>query len=257
MPIQPLHRRVALIALAAAQRYGVALAGGNALQAHGVIDRYTEDVDLFTDQETSFGDAASAVETALRDAGLTSEPLDQAGGLADVWDGIGEGLAEWEVTGAEGTITLQLAFFERLREPVQVGDLGPVLSLEDVVAGKAAALAGRAMIRDYLDIAAILRTYTVAEVIALGMRSDPGLEEADFASAGQRLDELDDLAFARYGADVAWVRRQFANWPRTAPPRRAGLSPSQVRWWQRRSHLPLSRTQTEGRSPCLRAASRP
>lgn len=257
MPIQPLHRRVALIALAAAQRYGVALAGGNALQAHGVIDRYTEDVDLFTDQETSFGDAAAAVETALRDAGLTPGPLDQTGGLTDVWDGIGEGLAEWEVTGAEGTITLQLAFFERLREPVQVGDLGPVLSLEDVVAGKAAALAGRAMIRDYLDIAAILRTYTVAEVIALGMRSDPGLEEADFAFAGQRLDQLDDLAFARYGADVAWVRRQFANWPRTAPPRRARLSPSQVRWWQRRSHLPLSRTQTEGRSPCLRAASRP
>jgi hypothetical protein len=54
------------------------------------------------------------------------------------------------------------------------------------------------------------------------MRSDPGLEEADFAFAGQRLDQLDDLAFARYGADVAWIRRQFANWPRTAPPRRLG-----------------------------------
>lgn len=220
MPIQPLHRRVARIALEAARRYGVALAGGNALQAHGVIDRYTEDVDLFTDQEASFRDAAAAVETALRAAGFTPQPLDSTAGLTDVWDGMGDGLAEWEVTGDEGTTTLQLAFFERLCEPVQVRDLGPVLSLEDVIAGKAAALAGRSMIRDYLDVAAILQTYPVDEVITLGMRSDPGLEEADFAAAGRRLDQLDDLAFARYGADAAWLRRQFANWPRTAPPRR-------------------------------------
>lgn len=215
MPIQPLHHRVARIALDAAWAYGVALAGGNALQAHGVIDRYTEDVDLFTDQETSFRDAAAAVEAALRDAGFTPEPLDSVAGL---WDEAG--LAEWEVTGAEGTTTLQLAFFERLREPVQVRGLGPVLSLEDVIAGKAAALVGRAMIRDYLDVAAILQAHTVDEVIALGMRSDPGLAEADFAFAGQRLDQLDDLAFARYGVDAAWIRRQFAGWPRTAPPRR-------------------------------------
>jgi hypothetical protein len=221
MPIQPLHRRVARVALDAARRYGVALAGGNALQVHGVIDRYTEDVDLFTDQEDSFRDAAAAVQAALRDAGFTPDPIDMTGGLADMWDGMGDGLAEWVVTGEGGKMTLQLAFFERLRDPVQVRDLGPVLSLEDVVGGKAAALAGRAMIRDYLDVAAILRTHTVDEVITLGMESDPGLEEADFAFAGKRLDQLDDLAFARYGADVAWVRGQFATWPRTAPPRRA------------------------------------
>jgi hypothetical protein len=220
MPIQPLHRRVACIALEAARRYGVALAGGNALQVHGVIDRYTEDVDLFTDQEGSFRDAAAAVQTALRDAGFTPDAIDMTGGLADMWDGMGDGLAEWVVTGEGGKMTLQLAFFERLRDPVQVRGLGPVLSLEDVVAGKAAALAGRAMMRDYLDIAAILERYTPGEVIALGMESDPGLEEADFAAAGQRLDQLDDLAFARYGVDVAWLRRQFAQWPRTAPPRR-------------------------------------
>lgn len=220
MPIQPLHRRVARIALAAARRYGVALAGGNALQAHGVIDRYTEDVDLFTDQEGSFPAAAAAVETALRDARLVPRRLDTTGGLGDIWDGMGEGLAEWQVTGDDGAATLQLAFFERLHDPVVVRGLGPVLSLDDVIAGKAAALASRAMIRDYLDIAAILRTYPAEQVIALAMQSDPGLEEADFAAAGQRLDELDDLAFARYGADVPWLRQQFATWPRTGPPRR-------------------------------------
>jgi hypothetical protein len=217
MPIQPLHRRVARVALRAARRYGVALAGGNALQVHGLVDRYTEDVDLFTDQEGTFRDAAAAVETALRAAGFTPEPLE----VADVWDGM-DGLAEWQVADSGETMAVQLAFFERLRAPVQVRNLGPVLSLEDIVAGKAAALASRAYVRDFVDMAQILGTFTADQVIGFARQLDPGLEDADFADAGLRLDQMEDLAFARYGLgadDVARLREQFAPWPRTAPPR--------------------------------------
>jgi hypothetical protein len=221
MPIQPLHRRVARVALRAARRYGVALAGGNALQVHGVVDRYTQDVDLFTNQESTFRDAATAVETALRAAGFTPEPLEVADDLAAEWDGM-DGLVEWQVAGEGGTMALQLAFFERLRAPVQVRNLGPVLSLEDIVAGKAAALASRAYVRDFVDMAQILRVFAVDQVIGFARQLDPGLEDADFADVGLRLDQMDDLAFARYGLgadDVARLREQFASWPRTAPPR--------------------------------------
>jgi hypothetical protein len=83
-------------------------------------------------------------------------------------------------------------------------------------------------------MAMILRTWTVDQVIALARQLDPGLEDADFADAGQRLDNLDDGAFARYGlgpADVTQLRNRFATWPRTAPPRRdtAGEMPGQYR----------------------------
>ncbi|HET6211814.1 MAG TPA: nucleotidyl transferase AbiEii/AbiGii toxin family protein, partial [Micromonosporaceae bacterium] len=44
-----LHNRIAAVALAASGRYGFALGGGCALVAHGLVDRPTEDVDLFTD----------------------------------------------------------------------------------------------------------------------------------------------------------------------------------------------------------------
>lgn len=44
MPLNELHRRVATIALRAAHRYGFALGGGNALIAHGLITRPTQDV---------------------------------------------------------------------------------------------------------------------------------------------------------------------------------------------------------------------
>jgi hypothetical protein len=44
MPVSALHRQLATIALGAAARYGFALAGGNALIAHGVVSRFTADV---------------------------------------------------------------------------------------------------------------------------------------------------------------------------------------------------------------------
>ena len=66
MPVNDFHRAVAATALRAAARYGFALGGGNALIAYGLIDRPTQDVDLFTDREHGVRAAAGAVETALR-----------------------------------------------------------------------------------------------------------------------------------------------------------------------------------------------
>ena len=99
MPVTALHRQLATIALGAAARYGFALAGGNALIAHGVVSRFTADVDLFTDEEASVPAAADAVEAALAAAGFQAERRDKTGGLADIFPDIGEGLAEWIVTG--------------------------------------------------------------------------------------------------------------------------------------------------------------
>jgi len=91
MPVSDLHREVAAVALRAAGRYGFALGGGNALIAHGVIDRPTEDVDLFTDREHGVAAAADAVEAALRQAGYTAERQDKTAGLAGVFEGWAKG----------------------------------------------------------------------------------------------------------------------------------------------------------------------
>jgi hypothetical protein len=141
MPVSKFHRQVAAIALAAAGRHGFALAGGNALMAHGIIDRPTEDVDLFTDQETGVEAAADEVEVRLRDACFEAERQDQAGGLGDIFPGMDQGLAEWIVTAPGGEqMMLQMAYFDRARGPVTM-DIGPVLDLEDVLGGKVCALA--------------------------------------------------------------------------------------------------------------------
>ena len=217
MPIDELQREVATIALRTAARHGFALAGGNALIAHGIIDRPTDDVDLFSDQETAVAAAADAVEGALRAAGFEAERRDQAGGLEDVFYGLGEGLAEWVITAPGGEQTmLQMAYFDRTRGPVTM-DVGPVLSLEDVVGGKVCALAGRAEPRDYIDTAAALRLYSIEDAIGLARGLDPGLEDRDFADAARRLDRWGDAIFAPFGLgpeDVAALREAFADWPR-------------------------------------------
>src|ERR1700761_3713971 len=140
MPVDEFHRAVAATALRAAARYGFALGGGNALIAYGLIDRPTQDVDLFTDREHGVRAAAGAVETALRGAGYTVEREDSRSDLADIFDGLGDGLAEWLITGPDGAqMMLQMAYFKRDRRPVTM-DLGPVLDLEDVVGWKVVAL---------------------------------------------------------------------------------------------------------------------
>ncbi|HEX4831482.1 MAG TPA: nucleotidyl transferase AbiEii/AbiGii toxin family protein [Trebonia sp.] len=217
MPIDALQREVASIALRTAARHGFALAGGNALIAHGIIDRPTDDVDLFSDQETAVTDAAEAVEGALRQAGFEAERRNRTAGLEDVFYGMGEGLAEWIITAPGGQQTmLQMAYFDRTRGPVTM-DVGPVLDLEDLAGWKTVALVSRVEPRDYVDIAAALEHYTVDRLISLARRLDPGLEDRDFADAGAQLDRMPDGIFARYSlspADVARLREEFTAWPR-------------------------------------------
>jgi hypothetical protein len=73
--MDPFHERIARVALGAADRYGFCLAGGYAVQAHGMIERRSEDVDLFTTAaaEQDFPAAVDAVASALHGDGLTVE----------------------------------------------------------------------------------------------------------------------------------------------------------------------------------------
>jgi hypothetical protein len=215
-----LHRQVAQAALDAAAEHGFALAGGNALLAHQIGNRLTYDVDLFTNRADGVGAAADGVEAALRAAGFRADRVDKTAGLTDIFGAeMGAALAEWIVVTADGRrMSLQMAYFDRGREPV-IMEIGPVLDLEDVLGGKANALASRIEPRDYVDTATALERYRPAQLIGFGRRIDPGLRDQDYADAGRRLDDLNDRRFTASGLgfrDIARVRERFAAWPRTA-----------------------------------------
>ena len=83
MPVDEFHRAVAATALRAAARYGFALGGGNALIAYGLIDRPTQDVDLFTDREhgvRAFASLERLLDTC--DAVTIAVPPDIQAGIA-------------------------------------------------------------------------------------------------------------------------------------------------------------------------------
>jgi hypothetical protein len=205
-------RDVARIALAVADKHGFVLGGGVAWLVNGLVQRPTEDVDLFTDTEDGVSAAAGEVTDALRKAGysVARETTDE------LFDGMADNLREFLVADGDKALRLTLCRLERHRAPV-VMDVGPVMHLDDLVATKVAALVSRREVRDYIDVAAALDRYPLDRILALARAADPGIEEDDLADAGRYLDRLDDARFTVYGlglADISKLRERLATWPR-------------------------------------------
>jgi hypothetical protein len=210
--VSDLYREVARVALAVADKYGFVLGGGVAWLVNGLVDRPTEDVDLFTDTADGVTAAAGEVSAALVAAGysVAREAPDE------LFAGMGDNLREFLVSDGERALRLTLCRLHRHRAPV-VMDVGPVMHLDDLVATKVVALVSRREVRDYIDVAAALSRYSLARMLELGRAAEPSLADADIADAGRYLDRLDDSRFAVYGLDaaaVARLRARLRDWPR-------------------------------------------
>lgn len=217
MGIDPFQAEVARVALAAAADRGFALAGGNALVAHGLVERVTQDVDLFSPEPGAPGAVVQPVRRALESAGyrveVTRRPQDSGGEFAQL-----------TVSSGEQTMLLDLARDWRLQEPIRL-DIGPVLHIDDAVGSKVAAMVGRGLPRDFIDVAAALHRYNREQLMSLTFVRDPGLRVVDFTDAARALDDIPAEAFAPYGLDetaVSGLRAQFADWPRDAHSDEAG-----------------------------------
>lgn len=208
-----LFRDVARIALTVATKHGFVLGGGVAWLVNGLVDRPTEDVDLFTDTAGGVEAAAGEVTAALTQAGyrVVREEGD------DLFAGMSADIQEFLVAADDRALRLTLCRLDRQRAPV-VMDVGPVMHLDDLVATKVAALVNRREVRDYIDVAAALERYPLPQILTLARTADPALDPEDIADAGRYLDRLDDARFALYGltpADIATLRQRLANWPRS------------------------------------------
>jgi hypothetical protein len=206
------YSQVARVALDAATKHGFVLGGGFAWLVSGLVQRPTEDVDLFTDTDGGVAAAAGEVAQALTAAGyrVVREEGDE------LFAGMTEDLQEFLVAGPDRALRLTLCRLDRRRAPV-VMELGPVMHLDDLVATKVAALVNRREVRDYIDVAAALERYPLPEILKLAHTADPALDPADVAGAGRYLDRLDDARFALYGLapqQIAALRERLRAWPR-------------------------------------------
>lgn len=205
----PIHHRLAEIGLVGGP-YGFALAGGHAIAAHGILQRPSEDVDLFADwqRRADFPNAVDKVVAAYRADGYDVEidlRLDT--------------FARLHVTDPDNSSQqhrVELVANWRAHPPVQL-DIGPVLHADDVMAGKMDALCNRAAARDFLDIDAAVTSgrYTIDRLCDLAHDADSGFDRTLFAAMLGRVERLDDEDFTAYGVTVehvAVLRNHVARW---------------------------------------------
>ncbi|GAA1265257.1 nucleotidyl transferase AbiEii/AbiGii toxin family protein [Streptomyces javensis] len=205
-----LHRRLIRIGLdALAEDYGYALAGGYAVQAHHIVNRVSDDVDLFAPFERASREmeqAAERITTAYEAAGYDVEQvhLTPTYTRLNVTD---------RAVGTQSKVELVAEFLHH--SPVD-SDLGPVLHRDDVAAGKTSALFTRAEVRDAIDVAGLLKAgYTREQLMDLAAQNDAGFDRRMFADSLGRSHQYTDKQFAAYDLtpeEAAAIRDTFADW---------------------------------------------
>lgn len=210
------HHDIASIALqAAGRRYGVAFGGGGALQAHDLSARRTQDVDLFVQRIRNVDKAAAAIGRALTRRGYRVESTVHAG-AGEIY-GIREYVVYPPGAGDDGGVQLQIAHFEW--PEAEMTAVGPTVAKDWGAAQKLVALLSRNYIRDYIDVAQLVRRgFTPGQLLQGVAAQDPGLLDPECIGeclAHLKSDIDDDQLAGEMPDDLTpqQVRDVFAAWP--------------------------------------------
>lgn len=212
------QRKVTSDALAALNDTDFALAGSGAIREHGISNRPTQDVDLFTSSTDPelFSQAVAGLTATLTASGHTVETLRRAPAFARLQIRTPDG----------GDVEMDLAVDWRRWGPERKG-IGPVLSLEDAVGSKIGALYSRAETRDFLDADAIRRSgrFTDDELLRIAAERDPGFDRTIFAQQLLLVGQLSVTETRRYevsAEELNGVQQRLEDWARTLLAEHAG-----------------------------------
>jgi hypothetical protein len=183
MNLNALHRRLLQDVLEIGNAFPFVITGGYAVQAHGLVDRLSRDIDVATDSSVPMDSLAG-----LPVAGLT-----ERGWLVRVI-GVDPVSARFMVTdqgtGEDCEVDILKEGFNR---PPETTPYGPVLALDDVIGTKVRALADRGYPRDLVDIHAASRIRSQGELESLGRRCAWGEFSLEFSAYGLSAGEIADL----------------------------------------------------------------
>ncbi|MFI1161803.1 nucleotidyl transferase AbiEii/AbiGii toxin family protein [Streptomyces sioyaensis] len=194
MNLSDLHRRLLADVLAIGTPYPLVVTGGYAVQAHGLVNRLSQDLDVATENPTPMTEIIRTVSQGLAQLGwhVREIGIDPLSGRLIVTD---------PHTGEECEVDiLKEAFWA----PPTTTEHGPVLSLDDVIGTKVRALADRGAVRDLIDVQAASRHRSTAELESLGRRHariDFSLHDLRDRLSGA--DWYEDEEFAAYGLDTS------------------------------------------------------
>lgn len=187
---------------------GFALAGSGAIREHGMTQRPTNDINLFTVMQAStrFPHAVNSLIEHLtaNDYDVTIERVSPS-------------FAQLSVTPPHGVpLSVDLAIDWRAHTPVRL-DVGPVLDIEDAVGNKLCALYSRSYPRDYLDVDAIrsIGTISDARLIELLQERDAGFDVGFFTECLRGAHSISLTQVAAYGINASQlhtIQQRFHAW---------------------------------------------
>ncbi|GHH67863.1 hypothetical protein GCM10017673_15530 [Streptosporangium violaceochromogenes] len=195
-------------------RFGLVLAGGHAMNAHGLTDRPSDDLDFATAAETPLPEVADGVAEAFRAAGLVVT-------VVEVTPRMGRMVVGDPATGQRCEFDLLREAFQR--QPVIVGDVS-VLSLDDAVGLKMRALHERSLARDVIDVAAVSHLYGFRELEHLARLHNEEFSLAELVMRLEFVELIADEDFESYGVRgerVGEIRRFACAWVEDIKLRRA------------------------------------
>ena len=190
------QRRLLADVVTAGGPYGLVLAGGCALQAHGLLRRPHANLDFATESPEPMERIADGVGAAL-----------EARGRQVRGDSVTTLTAQLTVSDPPTGEACALALHkEAFWQPPELTEYGPALSLEDAVGTKIRALYDRGGAVDLIDARAASARFSLPGLEELGRRHahDP----FDLPTLQSRLTGTDfysDVDFLRYGLDEAQV----------------------------------------------------
>ena len=194
--------------LAIGKTFPLVITGGYAVQAHGVVDRPSRDVDVATDSNVPMEAIAAALIGGLTQRGWEVEVIDI--------DPLSARLMVTDPALVGQNCELDI-LNEAFGQPPETTPYGPALALDDVIGTKVRALAGRGLPRDLIDIHAASRIRSNTTLEALGRRHarDGDFSLEDLAARLDGTEWYDDQAFAEYGLtqeDIAALRAWARAW---------------------------------------------
>ncbi|WP_129661234.1 nucleotidyl transferase AbiEii/AbiGii toxin family protein [Rothia halotolerans] len=201
------QRQVTHLLLEQLQAQGFVLTGSGALREHGLIDRPTKDVDMFTEMSSAqtFVPATKRAVEMLRAAGYDVE----VGRDFPTYKSIG-------VSRGDQRLEVDFGLDYRGHQPVRM-EIGPVLALDDAIGSKVSALYSRGYPRVFLDVDAIRQTgrFTDGHLLQAGQAQDPGLDRRLFGELLQdvykiRLGEV--LPYGITEEQLENIKRRMGAW---------------------------------------------
>lgn len=180
----------------------LALAGGAALIVRGLVDRTTQDLDLFVTSTAEVGPLAAALEGALADEGLEVRRVREAATFVRL-----------EASSGEEHCIVDVGLDARIL-PAEPASPIATVAPDELAADKVLALFDRAEARDFVDVHALVRVHGRERLLELAELKDPGFSREAFAGMlgtiarlGREEFEVDDEALDE-------LRRFFADWRR-------------------------------------------